>query len=370
MKQRCYVGTRKGLFWLERRENGWEVEGSALLGVAVPMVLPDARTGAVFAVAEHGHFGIKLHRSEDGGASWPEISTPTYPEKPEDVPDILCPMRQTPIPWSLEKIWSLEAGGPDRAGRLWCGTIPGGLFVSSDNGDSWELVRSLWDRPERAKWFGGGYDYPGIHSIWVDPRNSDAVTVSLSIGGVWKSADAGASWVCRSDGMTADYLPPEQAGDPSVQDPHRVVTCRANPDVSWCQHHNGIFKTTNNCDRWERVRGVEPSDFGFAVAVHPENPDQAWFVPAVKDEMRIPVDGALAVTRTDDGGQSFRAFRGGLPQKHAYDLVYRHGLEIDNPGKTLAMGSTTGHLWLSENLGEDWDLATQHLPPIYCVRFS
>jgi hypothetical protein len=36
----------------------------------------------------------------------------------------------------------------------------------------------------------------------------------------------------------------------------------------------------------------------------------------------------------------------------------------------LAMGSTTGHLWLSENAGDAWTLVAGHLPPISCVRFG
>jgi hypothetical protein len=50
-------------------------------------------------------------------------------------------------------------------GTVWAGTLPGGLFRSADFGASWHLVESLWNRGERAEWFGGGYDVPGIHSV-------------------------------------------------------------------------------------------------------------------------------------------------------------------------------------------------------------
>ena len=53
----------------------------------------------------------------------------------------------------------------------------------------------------------------------------------------------------------------------------------------------------------------------------------------------------MAVTRTRDGGQSFDVLTDGLPQEHAYDLVYRHALDIDGSGDRLLMGSTTGNLW-------------------------
>jgi hypothetical protein len=224
--------------------------------------------------------------------------------------------------------------------------------------------------PERGKWFGGGYDVPGIHSICVDPRDAERVLVAVSCGGVWVSENGGQSWVCRADGMRADYLPPGQAHDPVTQDPHLVVQCAAQPDVLWAQHHNGIFRSQNGGHSWQELEKVAPSAFGFAVAVHPNDGNVAWFVPAIKDECRVPVDGALVVTRTLDGGASFESLREGLPQEHAYDLTYRHALDINAGGSVLAFGTTTGSLWVSEDRGERWQCVSNHLPPIHCVRFS
>ena len=78
------------------------------------------------------------------------------------------------------------------------------------------------------------------------------------------------------------------------------------------------------------------------MAVHPDDANTAWFVPGIKDEMRIPVDGALVVTRTRDGGKTFKSLKKGLPQKHAYDLIFRQGLAIDRAGRAAWQGSTTG----------------------------
>jgi hypothetical protein len=106
------------------------------------------------------------------------------------------------------------------------------------------------------------------------------------------------------------------------------------------------------------------------VVVHPDDPNIAWFVPGIKDEKRIPVDGALVVTRTRDGGKSFKSLKKGLPQKHAYDLIFRHGLAIDETGDKLAMGSTTGGVWVSEDQGDSWQSVSHSLPPVYAVRFA
>jgi hypothetical protein len=270
-------------------------------------------------------------------------------------------------------IWSLETGGPGRDGRLWAGTLPGGLFRSDDDGRSWNLVRSLWERPERHKWFGGGYDVPGIHSLCVDPRSPDVLRLAISSGGVWVSQDGGGSWELVGHGLRyADNMgmAPEVAGALAAQDVHRMVQCAGSPERMWIQHHCGVFRSDDGGSHWREVRDVPPSVFGFAVAVHPRQPDVAYFVPAVKDEFRVPVDGKLVVSRTRDGGESFEVLSEGLPQEAAYDLVYRHGLAIDGSGERLAIGSTTGGLWVSEDRGDSWRPLAERLPPVHAVTFA
>jgi len=104
--------------------------------------------------------------------------------------------------------------------------------------------------------------------------------------------------------------------------------------------------------------------------VHPHDPKTAWFVPAVKDEVRYPAGGQVVVTRTRDGGRTFDVLREGLPQQHAYDLVYRHALDVDGTGDGLAFGSTTGSVWLSDDGGDSWQRISGQLPPVYAVTFE
>jgi len=195
------------------------------------------------------------------------------------------------------------------------------------------------------------------------------VIVGVSCGGVWESEDDGSSWTLRGQGMVAEYMPPERRDDPKIQDPHRLASCTGDPDVVWAQHHNGVFRSGDAGRTWTAVKTVEPSAFGFAVAVHPTDPKTVWTVPAVKDECRVPVDGKVVVARTRDGGETFEVLRDGLPQDHAYDLVFRHALDVDRSGDRLAFGSTTGSLWLSEDGGDRWTTLSRNLPPVYAVRF-
>jgi hypothetical protein len=140
--------------------------------------------------------------------------------------------------------------------------------------------------------------------------------------------------------------------------------------VLWCQHHNGAFRSEDAGATWTDLVAIRPAKFGFAVAAHPKDPKTAWFVPAIKDEKRYPVDGKLVVARTRDAGKSFDVLRTGLPQHHAYDLVYRHALAVDETGERLAFGSTSGGLWISEDGGDTWSAPDARLPPISAVRFA
>ena len=362
MSDRAYLSTRKGLFELSRSGERWELGASHFLGEPVSFTLADPRDGALYAALNLGHFGVKLHRKDAGSEVWTEIAAPAYPPKPDDSAD--------KVEWTNKLIWAMAAGGADQPGLLWAGTLPGGLFRSRDRGASWELVRSLWDVPQRAEWFGGGYDVPGIHSICVDPRDSRRVLVAVSCGGVWRTEDGGDSWTVSSSGMRADYMPPELNENEAVQDPHRVVRCDGSPDALWCQHHNGMWRSANGGKRWDEIKGAPLSSFGFAVAAHPSDPDTAWFAPAEADQRRIPVGAALAVTRTKDGGKSFTVLRAGLPQEHCYDLVYRHGLTVADDGRTLLMASTSGGVWLSGNAGDSWQTVSTTMPPVYAACFA
>lgn len=369
MSEVCHVATRKGLFTLERTGAGWGIARTSFLGDNCTLAVTDPRSGHLFATLNHGHFGVKMHRSPDAGATWQEIAAPAYPEKPAGhVPK--APVEGTPADWALKLVWAIQPGGADEPGVLWCGTMPGGLFRSTDDGDSWAINRPLWDDPRREAWFGGGADYPGIHSICVDPRDSRHVMIGVSCGGAWRTRDGGATWDLAGTGMRAEFMPPERAFEPNVQDPHLLVQCQGSPDALWVQHHNGIFRSTDGGATWQEISDVKPSAFGFAVAVHPHDPATAWFVPAIKDEKRIPVDGRVVVTRTRDGGRTFETLSRGLPQQHAYDLVFRHALDVDPAGTTLACGSTTGSVWMSEDAGDSWHTVSANLPPVHAVRFA
>ena len=124
MMQELLVGTRKGLFTLKKSGGAWSIARDAFLGVPVTMTLRDPRDGVIYAALRHGHFGAKLHRSDDGGKTWIEIACPAFPLQPgaEDKPPVESNC--------VDTIWALEAAGDDMPGAIFAGTMPAGVFRS------------------------------------------------------------------------------------------------------------------------------------------------------------------------------------------------------------------------------------------------
>ncbi|HKX46374.1 MAG TPA: hypothetical protein VJP77_06700 [Planctomycetota bacterium] len=387
MTDRILVGTRKGTFFVTRKKKRWRPKLAGHAGAGVNFVARDPERGTLWAALGHGHWGAKLSRSDDDGATWTDAAQVRYPEGARHylppAPSETGPGEGAPTlrPATLLKLWTL-AFGPD--GRMYVGTIPGGLFTSADGGASFELVRGLWDHESRGgdlwagagngntKWFGTpaaeGEFAPGIHSVEVDPRDAERVLVAVSTAGVLETTDGGRTWRTRNRGMVMDYSPnptDEWAG----HDPHAVVMCPGQPDHVWQQNHCGVFYSADGAATWRKVSDPEVGvHFGFPVAVDEHDGRTAWLVPGKADMQRTAIDGALFVARTEDGGESWEAFREGLPQQHAYDVVLRHAL--GNRGDRLAFGSTTGNLYVSEDRGESWETVAKNLPPIYSVRFA
>ncbi len=358
MKETLMLGTRKGLIVYRRHFSGWRLHSLHFEGIPVSIAYVDERDGTWWACLDHGHWGCKLHRSLDRGVTWEEFEAPAYPEDAEVKPG---------DPATTKLLWAMEQGGTQYPDRLWIGTLPGGLFRSDDGGKSFTLVRSLWDHPSRAEnWFGGGYDYPGIHSIVVDPRDNDHLYIGISCAGVFESFDSGESWKASNKGLRAEFLP-----DPEAEvghDPHRLVAAPSDPDVLWQQNHCGIFVSENGAAQWKDVSQKDaPAYFGFGIAVADDEPGQAWVAPALSDETRVATEGGLCISRSDDGGKSWKAFRKGLPQGFVFDIVYRHALT--SSGEGVAFGTTTGNLFFSPDRGERWQEVHHFLPMVYSLDF-
>ncbi|HZU96449.1 MAG TPA: glycosyl hydrolase [Planctomycetota bacterium] len=362
MARNLVLGTKKGVLILRKGKRGWSAQPIQHPGLSVSFAFHDDRTDTLWAAFDHGHWGAKLSKSPNGGKKWQEVAPPRFPARAKLTPAT----KKKP---TLRYIYVLAPGRKEEPKRLYVGTVPGGLFASDDNGTTFELCDPLWTHRTRDKWIQGGKDFdePGLHSVVVDPRDAQHVYIGISAAGVFETRDGGASWEPRNKGTVAAFLPDQKSE--VGQDPHFVMACAREPDVLWQQNHCGVYRTTNGGKTWTDIgqkKGVV--GFGFAIAVDNADPARAWVVPATSDEKRYAKDGALCVARTDDGGKSWSVLRRGLPQENAFDVTYRHAL--DCRGDTVAFGTTTGNLYVSDDRGERWKCVGSNFPPIMSVRFA
>jgi hypothetical protein len=267
---------------------------------------------------------------------------------------------------SLKNIWQIALGRSDEPDVLYCGVEPAALFESRDGGESWSLVRGLFDHPHRPRWVPGNGGL-ALHTILLDPVNSQRLYVAISAGGVYRTDDGGSTWTAQNRGIRAMFLPnkyPEFG-----QCVHKIVMHPARPERLFLQNHWGLYRSDDCGENWVDIANGVPSDFGFALIAHPRNPDSVYAVPVESDQFRCACEGRLRVYRTRNGGASWEPLARGLPQKKAYETVLRDAMTADSFDPTgIYFGTRSGQIFGSRDEGRNWQKILDGLPSIVCIR--
>ncbi|MEX2610201.1 MAG: hypothetical protein WEA24_09670 [Gemmatimonadota bacterium] len=345
------LGTKRGLFTARSMDRQyWTISEPWLVGREVFHAVLDPRDGrTVWAATDHKVYGAHVHRSTDRGESWEVLqAAPHYPDER-----------------GLKAIWFLAPGPAAMPERLWAGIEPAGLFVSNDAGGSWRSVVGLNEHPTNTTWqpAGGGL---ALNAIQHDPRDPERMYCSLSAGGVYRSEDGGVTWLNVNAGVRADFLP--QKYPAAGQCVHKLLLHPARPDRLYQQNHCGVYRSDDRGDSWTEITAGLPSDFGYALALDPRDPDTAFVIPEESSHMRTTVGGRLGVYRTRDAGTSWELLTEGLPQEHCYVTVLREAMAFDTLEPLgLYVGSSGGHLFASRDGGASWTLVAAFLPRILSV---
>ena len=351
------IGTSKGLIVYEILPDSEPKElAFHFLGFSISMIFVDVHTDRWWVGVAHRHWGQKLHYSDDQGVSWVEARLPSYQG--------FRMINGTPA--KLKGIWSMQHAGTDPV-KLWLGTEPGGLFSSADGGASFELNEPLWyhsSRQKEGQWFGAGSDYPFIHSIEVNPHNSNHIYVAISCAGIFESLDNGASWAPKNEGLLATYLP-----NPRVevgQDPHQLLIHPDSPNVLWQQNHCGIYFTKNGGKLWKEVflkKGK--SSYGFSIVLDEKNAGRSWVIPVESDQRRISPHLKLEVFETSDFGHSWESVSRGLPTTNTFDIVLRKSFKRKD--NFMIFGTTNGNLFYTLDKNPYWRLISSHLTKVNVI---
>jgi photosystem II stability/assembly factor-like uncharacterized protein len=168
----CDLSVGKGLIYSVDGGDSWNQTNITDESVIRMAFYPDGNL--IFAGTRSG----RLYRSLDSGVSWELIGQNLLPEE-----TFIDPDTPTAIVGGL-------LVSPDNADLLYAGAGPGGIFISTDGGQSWKA--SSAGMPPEAN----------IVDLIMDPTNTDVLYAATRDSGVYLSQDGGATWVVFNQGLS------------------------------------------------------------------------------------------------------------------------------------------------------------------------
>ena len=362
---RVLVGTRKGSFVLtsDAGRKDWDVQGPEFAGWEVYHVKGSpADPDRLYASQSSGWFGQVIQRSDDGGKTWEQMGNKF---EYAGVPGTHQWYDGTPHPWEFARVWHLEPSLTD-PDTVYAGVEDAALFRSSDGGREWEELSGLREHDTGSSWQPGAGGMC-LHTIVLDPNNSDRMFVAISAAGAFRTDDGGKSWLPINKGLRSQGIPDEDAEVGHCV--HRIAMHPSNSDVLYMQKHWDVLRTDNAGESWTEVSGDLPSDFGFPIAVHAHEPDTVCVVPIKSDSEHYPPDARLRVYRSRTGGNEWEALTNGLPQENCYVNVLRDAMAVDSIDSCgIYFGTTGGQVYVSPDAGDTWSPIVRDLPPILSVE--
>jgi photosystem II stability/assembly factor-like uncharacterized protein len=313
-----YVGTGRGVAKTTDGGRSWRLTGSDLRGERmrgefylrgsegfVYTLLVDQRDPDIVYA---GTWNRGLLKSTNGGASWRRtglgaVSTLVF--DPRDPGTLYAGAVGAAIPY-----WDAMEKVSDGAGRG-----RGGVFKSSDQGESWDPV---------------GLQGTTVHALALDPEHPGTMYAALQGNikdgatdskGILKTTDGGANW--RDAGLKGRLITGLTL-DPSNTDIVYATT-------SW---EGGVFKNEDGGrSRSWRTIADDPtlrfgSEFSTALALDPRNPETIYVATGAD----VTTGEGAGVAKSVDGGRSWRPTNAGLNGARVSALALAPG----SPGTAYA----------------------------------
>jgi len=377
---RLLVGTKKGAFVItsDGKREKWDVSGPHFAGWEIYHLKGSpVDPNRIYASQSSGWFGQIIQRSSDGGKTW-ETPGGGPGKTPEGMPTGESNKfvyegevgkhlwyDGTQHPWEFKRVWHLEPSLTD-PDTVFAGVEDAAIFKTTNGGTTWQELPAL--RGTKGNLWQPGAGGMAVHTIVLDPKNPNRIFVAISAAGVFRTEDGGKSWKPVNRGLKSQYELP----DPNAEVGHcvhRIAMHPSRPNVLFMQKHWDVMRTDDSGDSWREISGNLPSDFGFPIEVHSNEPDTAFVVPIKSDSEHFPPDGKLRVYRSRSGGNEWEALTKGLPQKDCYVNVLRDAMTADKLDPCgVYFGTTGGQVYGSANGGDTWNAIVRDLPAVLSVE--
>ena len=177
-------------------------------------------------------------------------------------------------------------------------------------------------------------------------------------GGVWKTTDAGQTWLCMTDGQFNTAAVGAMAVAPSAANVIYVGTGEAciRNDVS---HGDGVYKSIDSGKTWTHL-GLEDTRHIGKVVVHPTNPDLVYVAALGHAWGRNKQRG---VFRSKDGGKTWQHILFFSDRTGSHDvaidpvnpnILYAVAWQAQRYPHALISGGEECGLWKSTDGGDTW----------------
>jgi photosystem II stability/assembly factor-like uncharacterized protein len=362
---RVLVGTRKGAFVLtaDGKRKRWDVSGPHFAGWEIYHLKGSpADPDRLYASQTSGWFGQMIQRSSDGGKTWEPVGNKfAY----EGSPGTHQWYDGTQHPWEFKRVWHLEPSLAD-PDTVYAGVEDAALFRSDDSGQTWQELPGL--RDAKGHLWQPGAGGMCLHTIVLDPSDSQRIFAAISAAGTFRSDDAGKTWRPVNNGLKSQFELPDPDADVG-HCVHRIAMHPSRPNVLFMQKHWDVMRSDDAGGSWREVSGNLPTDFGFPIDVHAHEPDTIYVVPIKSDSEHYPPEGKLRVYRSRTGGDEWEPLTKGLPQKDCYVNVLRDSMAVDSLDSCgVYFGTTGGQVYVSTDAGDNWAPIVRDLPAVLSVE--
>jgi photosystem II stability/assembly factor-like uncharacterized protein len=206
-----------------------------------------------------------------------------------------------------------------------------------------------------------------LHTILLDPGNPERMFIAISAAGAFRTDDAGKVWRPINRGLRSQHIPDQDAEVGHCV--HCIAMHRSRPGVLFMQKHWDVMRSDDAGESWQEISGNLPTDFGFPIGVHANEPDTVYVLPIKSDSEHYPPDGKLRVYRTRTGGHEWEALSKGLPQRDCYVNVLRDAMAVDSLDSCgVYFGTTGGQVYASADAGDSWAPIVRDLPAVLSVE--
>jgi photosystem II stability/assembly factor-like uncharacterized protein len=316
------IGTIDGVVELSRRtpDAPWEESGRCLQGTHVNAILVEPSTGATFV----GTQGQGLYVSRDDRRTWARSDSGIPHEK-------------------IATISHVEANGQI---RLYAGTEPAHLYLSTDVGQSWTEVPTIREVPNVDGWFfGGSKDRAHVKHVNYDPLDPNTIYACIEVGSVCKSTDGGHTWRV----LTGFY-----------EDVHRLLIPPSQPRHLWIATGEGLYDSPDAGESWNSPgRSLEGIMYPDGLLIDPYRESVMFATGATVNPRFWPKTRytEAKILRSTDSGATWTEQKQGLPDP-ILGNVEALAMEAWPAGACVAAGTTKGEIYISDDQGDSWTTLT------------